>query len=182
MKTIQTERLTIRNFTVDDWQALQDMVVQYQNSQYAIYDHKWPTSTVEIKGITKWFASGDSYFAVWLKETQTLIGFISLNKTKQKKVLEFDLGYLFNFDYHGKKYAREGCKALLDYAFGPLAAHRVTSGTAAANLPSCQLLESLGMNKTGEGMGSLQKTEQGKPIEFLGLSFAITREEWFAQD
>ena len=36
------------------------------------------------------------------------------------------------------------------------------------------------MVETERHMGSLQKTADGEPIEFVGLSFAISREEWAA--
>ena len=175
---METDRLIIRNFSVDDWQDLQEMVIQYQASEYAIYDHKWPTSTEEIKGIVKWFADGDSYLAVCLKNTLKLIGFVSLNQKKKEGSLEFGLGYCFNFDYHGKGYATESCQALIDYAFDQLGADRIVTGTAAANHPSCQLLKRLGLKKTGESTGSFWNTPDGKPIKFLGFSFALLRDEW----
>lgn len=49
MKVIETERLIIRNFKTDDWKALQEMIIQKESSEYAIYDHQWPTSDKEIK-------------------------------------------------------------------------------------------------------------------------------------
>ncbi len=174
MRVIETERLIIRNFKTDDWKALQEMIIQKESSEYAIYDHQWPASDKEIIGITEWFASGDSFFAVCLKENNIFIGFISINGEKR----EFNLGYCFNFDYHGKGYATEGCKALIDYAFSDLNAERLTSDTAAENKPSCDLLSRLGMSKISEKIASFRKTSEGKPIEFEGFTFAITRSEW----
>lgn len=178
MTAMETERLVIRNFDGDDWQDLQEMIIQYQSSQLAVYDHQWPTSTEEIKGITKWFADGDSFLAVCLKETGKLIGFISLNRSDKEDCQEFNLGYVFNFDYHGKGYATEGCQAVVDHTFSELGADRVVSGTAAANHASCRLLKRLGMRKTGEGTGSFRKTQDGKPIEFVSFSFTLSKDEW----
>ena len=180
MTTIETDRLIIRNFGADDWRDLQEMVIKYQESEYAKYDHKWPTATEEIKGIVEWFAGGDSYLAVCLKATGKLIGFIALtpNPGEEEGGVEFNLGYVFHTDYHGKGYATEGCRAVLDQAFGPLAADKVVTGTAADNKPSCQLLRGLGMKGTGQQIGSLQETPDGEVIEFVSLSFAISREEW----
>jgi RimJ/RimL family protein N-acetyltransferase len=178
MVAIETERLAIRNFSGDDWQDLQEMITQYQSSAYAVYDHQWPTSTEEIKGIAKWFADGDSFLAVCLRETGKLIGFISLNGSEKEDCQEFNLGYVFNFDYHGKGYATEGCGALISYAFEQFGADKIVTGTAAANHPSCQLLKRLGMRKTGESTGSFRKTPDGKPIEFVGFSFALSKDEW----
>ena len=58
MIPIETERLVVRNFTVDDWEALHEMIVQYEASEYAAYDQQWPTSAEEVKGIAEWFARG----------------------------------------------------------------------------------------------------------------------------
>ena len=75
MQPIETDSLTLRNFTAEDGPALLEMLVQYQASTYAKYDHQWPTDPEKIKGVAKWFAEGDAYLAVWLKETNAFIGF-----------------------------------------------------------------------------------------------------------
>jgi RimJ/RimL family protein N-acetyltransferase len=178
---LETDRLIIRNFHVDDWRDLHEMILQYQASEYAQYDHQWPTGMDEIKGITEWFAEGDSYLAVSLKTTGKLIGFIALNPHKEQDDVEFGLGYVFNADYHRRGYATEGCRAVLDYAFDQLGADRVSTGTAAANHPSCQLLRRLGLRETGQGTASFRETQDGEPIEFTSLSFAISRDEWLAR-
>lgn len=174
---IETERLLIRNFVSSDWRDLQEMIIQKEASEYAVYDHQWPTSEGEIRGIVDWFASGDSFLAVCLKDGAKLIGFIALNRAGEGSS-EFDLGYCLNSDYHGQGYATEGCLAVLDHAFRELGADRVTSGTAEANVPSCRLLARLGMKKVGEGKGSFRKTSEGEPIEFRGYLFALSRDEW----
>jgi len=42
MRTVETERLAIRNFTEDDWEDLREMILQYEASEYAVYGHQWP--------------------------------------------------------------------------------------------------------------------------------------------
>jgi RimJ/RimL family protein N-acetyltransferase len=88
------------------------------------------------------------------------------------------LGYVFHPRYHRQGYATEACRAAIGYLFGELGADRVVSNTAAANEPSCRLLERLGMAEVGRHTASFQKTEDGVPIEFEAISFAISREEW----
>jgi hypothetical protein len=34
------------------------------------------------------------------------------------------------------------------------------------------------MRKTGEDITSFRKTPEGKPIEFVGLRFSISKNEW----
>jgi ribosomal-protein-alanine N-acetyltransferase len=179
----QTERLVIRNFRAGDWEALHAMILQYEASGLAVYDQPWPTAPEEIRKVAEWFASGDSFLAVCLggkiQDARPFIGFVALNEEGQTDGGRvFNLGYVFNFDYHGQGYATEACRALLDYAFAQLGAAKIVTGTAAANTASCRLLERLGFTKTGESTGSFGKAPDGQPIEFLGYSYALSREDW----
>jgi len=147
MIPIETERLVVRNFEVNDWEALHEMIVQYEASEYAAYDQQWPTSAEEVKGITEWFASGDNFLAICLKDTSQFIGFVALNPEEGEGSREYNMGYVFNSNYHGHGYATEACKAILNRAFRQLQALRVITGTAAVNRNSCRLLERLGFQK-----------------------------------
>ncbi len=178
MIALETNRLVVRNFKVSDCEALHEMIVQYEASEVAAYDQQWPTSVAEIKGITDWFASGDNFLAVCLKETSQFIGFVALNPEDVEENQEYNIGYVFNSHYHGHGYAMEACKAVLDRAFGQLRVARVITGTAAVNQSSCRLLERLGFQKVGEKVNSFKNAEDGTPIEFLGYIYAMSKEEW----
>jgi ribosomal-protein-alanine N-acetyltransferase len=178
LTTLETKRLLIRNFKPGDWEALHEMIVQYQASELAAYDQQWPTGPEDIKRVAEWFASGDSYLAVTLKDTGRFIGFVSLNPEEKEGVREYNLGYIFNFDYHGKGYASEACRAALAHAFGTLQADDVITGTAAVNTASCRLLERLGFKKTAESTGSFRNDLEGKPIEFLGYTYVLSKADW----
>jgi ribosomal-protein-alanine N-acetyltransferase len=177
MTTLETERLLIRNFSAGDWEALHEIISQYASSQLAAYDQPWPTAPEEIKKITEWFASGDSYLAVCLKAAGRLIGFVALNQ-EQGAERAFNLGYIFHSDYHGQGYATEACRAALAHAFDQLQARRVVTGTAAANRASCRLLERLGFKKASESTTSFRTTADGQPIQFVGCIFELSRGEW----
>ncbi len=179
MLPIRTDRLTVRNFSIDDWKALHGIIAKYQQSEYALYDHKWPTTEEGIRSVVEGFSQGDSFLAVSLRDTDRLIGFVALNcSSGGGEVREFNLGYCIDSDYHGHGYATEACQALLGHAFGNLGADKICTGAAAANTPSVRLAERLGMKIIDEGISSLRTDEQGRPIEFLGLSFSISRDEW----
>jgi RimJ/RimL family protein N-acetyltransferase len=182
MTTLETERLLIRNFQSNDWETLHEMILQYESSEYAAYDHPWPTSPEEIKRVTEWFASGESFLAVCLKDVGRFIGFVSLNPEKKDDPGEFNIGYIFNFNYHGKGYAIEACRAVIGHAFDRLQAHTVITGTASVNRPSFRLLERLGFKKTAESTASFRNTSEGKPIGFLGYTYTMSKEEWEATD
>jgi ribosomal-protein-alanine N-acetyltransferase len=172
MDPLYTARLIIRNFTPTDWQPLHTMIVQYRASEFGAYDQPWPTSPEEIQGVAQWFASGNSFLAVCLKDSGDFIGFVGLNPEEQPGV--YNLGYVFNSDFHGKGYAYEACQAILKDAFSTRGAVHIISGTAAANTSSVNLLHKLGFTKTGESTGSLQNDAEGNPIMFLGYSYELT--------
>jgi RimJ/RimL family protein N-acetyltransferase len=157
---LETDRLIIRNFRPDDWQDLQETVVQYQASEWARYEDRWPTAKEEVKDMAKWLAGGDDYLAVCLKEMGKLIGLIAINRRQEQAGRVYNLGYVFHPSYHGHGYATESCQAATDYVFGQLGAHGILTGTHPANRPSVRLLERLGLKEIAHG------------------EFAISREEW----
>ncbi|HKZ81481.1 MAG TPA: GNAT family N-acetyltransferase [Pyrinomonadaceae bacterium] len=182
MTWLETERLVIRNFHISDWEALHEMITQYESSELAAYDQPWPTAPEEIKKITEWFASGDSYLAVCLKATGRFIGFVALTHEPADDQREFNLGYIFNSEYHGHGYATEACRAVLGHAFDSRQAHRVVTGTAEANSASCRFLERLGFQKTSERTSSFRQTSDGTPIPFVAYTFELSRDAWKVVD
>ena len=68
-----TDRLLIRNFTANDTDDLHTMIQQYSASLYALMDHKWPTEKEEIRKVAEWFASGDRFLVVCLKDSGKFI-------------------------------------------------------------------------------------------------------------
>jgi RimJ/RimL family protein N-acetyltransferase len=178
MTRIETDRLVIRNFDKADWRDLHELIVKYQASDVAQYDHKWPTSEDEIQGVVEWFAGGNKFLAVCLKTTGKVIGFVSLNPEEVEVETVYELGYVFNADYHGQGYAFEAGKAAGDHAFDELGANRLVVNTAEANEPSCRLAERLGMRQVDRGTASFWKDEAGEPIDFASVVYAIDQEEW----
>ncbi|MCP6651951.1 hypothetical protein NL518_28045, partial [Klebsiella pneumoniae] len=81
---IKTSRLIIRNFVVDDWKDLQEIVVSKEASEYAVYDYQFPTLDNEVQGITKRFANGDRFLAVCKLSDNKVIGYISLKGSNDK--------------------------------------------------------------------------------------------------
>lgn len=164
MTPLETDRLTIRNFRPDDWQEFQQLAIAYRASEWAKYDHLWPTSTDEVKGMANWFSEGDSHLAVCLKATGKLIGLIAIGPREDHEKRVHGLGYVFHPEHHGQGYATEGCRSAMAYVFGPLAADAILTGTHPDNKPSVRLLGRLG----------LREIERGE--------YTISREEWLASD
>ena len=159
MVSLETNRLVIRNFTPDDWQQLQEMVIAYQASEAAQYEDPWPTSAEKVKGIAGWFAGGDDYLAVCLKDSGTLIGLVAIGRREDQEQRIHNLGYVFHPGYGGHGYATESCRAAMGYLFGQLAAEGILTGTHPDNKPSVALLKRLGLHETGEGEWALSRAE-----------------------
>ena len=176
MIIIEEERVVIRNFNPNDWEALSEIGLKYEASKYAKYDNgPWPDSPDIYKGIVKSWSKSDEFLAVILKQNRKLIGFISLPK---KGNAEFDFGYVFHPDFHGSGYATEGCEAVIKHIFKVFKADQINTGTAKENAPSYKLLRRLGFIQVRETITSLRKDEDGNPIEFSALEFTLSSEEW----
>jgi hypothetical protein len=77
--SLETDRLVIRSFCLEDWQELWELAARYQASEWAKYDHPWPISTEEVKDMAEWFAGDDGYLAVCLKSAGKLIGLLNFS-------------------------------------------------------------------------------------------------------
>ena len=179
MINITTRRLIIRNFTSADWHDLQWILVDKEASEYAFTDHPFPTGEREVKDITNWFSQGDSFLAAYEITEKKVIGYIAINRENPS---EYNLGYCFLSTHQDKGYATEACVAVINYVFATLSAKKFTTGTAVLNIPSCKLLTKLGFHKTGESITSFRKDKDGKPIEFTGASFELTKDDWLKTD
>ncbi len=175
---IRTPRLVLRGFASEDWQDLLQIAIDKAASPYSIYDHQFPTSEAEVKQVADRFATSTDFLAVCEPIASRVIGFIRVGGDDPA---EIELGYTFHSRYWGKGYAREACTAAIDHAFSSPWVQRVVCGTAKANVPSVKLLQSLGFEETGEATGSFARDAQGKPIEFMGASYWLTRAAWLGR-
>ena len=176
MIILETERLIIRNFKADDWMDLSELAMKYEETELAKYDEgPWPDNQEDYMGIAEGFAKGDDFLAVVLKENSKLIGLIFKGDKGNGK---YEFGFNFHYNYHGKGYATESCKVVLDFMFRELEAEIVIAGTAKVNKPSNNLINRLGFEFVGEKNISFRKDEKGNPIEFVGVDYSLMRKNW----
>ena len=159
MNSLETDRLIIRNFGPGDWQALQEVIVAYQASDAAQYEDPWPTSDEKVQEIASWFAGGDDYLAVCLKDAGTLIGLVAIGRRQEQERPIHNLGYVFHPGYAGQGYATEACRAAMGHLYDPLGAEGILTGTHPDNQPSVALLKRLGLHEIGGGEWALSRAE-----------------------
>lgn len=79
------------------------------------------------------------------KESGKLIGYILFNEFDEGV---YEMGWIYNRNFWRQGYAFESCKAVIDYAFGALNAHKVFAETIDA-VRSVSLMQKLGMKLEG---------------------------------
>jgi len=86
-------------------------------------------------------------FGIFELQTDKLVGNIGLYRfgLAEKCVL----GYSLDKDHHGKGYATEAVRLILDYAFKEVGFHRVEAGAMPRNIGSARVLEKAGFVREG---------------------------------
>ena len=172
---METERLLIRRFTPDDWQDLYAYLSQEAVVKYEPYEVFTEDSSKQ-EAIRR--SEDNNFWAVCLKDCEKLIGNIYLSKQ------EFDtweLGYVFNADYHGKGYATEATRVVVNDVFKNHNARRIIAMCNPLNESSWKLLERLGMRREGHLRQNIyfKKDLTGYPIWQDTYEYGILAEEWF---
>lgn len=168
---MQTINLKIRKFCNVDFDDFAELIRDKMASEYAIYDHPFPTDDDTLKKVLDYFSSTDEFFAVELICTNKVIGFLTLNNCEEQGVR--NLGYCIHTQYQGKGYGTEAVNGIIRYAKEELKTYKLTTGTAKNNIPSVRLLTAVGFKKIGENICNFVKDENGNPIECIGYSYEM---------
>lgn len=137
---IETERLILRKYNMDD---LQDLFEYLSDEKVVEYEPYKPMSIEEVKDELEWRISTDEMIAVELKNNHKMIGNVYLGK---RDFNTLEIGYVFNKSYWGNGYAKESCKAVIDNAFTE-GVHRIFAECDPNNPSSWRLLEALGFQR-----------------------------------
>lgn len=161
---LETDRLTVRDFTMGDLPALWDI---FRDEE--AMEHMAPMTE---RGTEEFLCSfcvertPPGAFAAQLKDGG-LAGYLLFNQVDAPGI--YELGWVFRRDCWGKGLAREASEALLEYAFTVLDAHKVIAQTE-DNLRAAPLLERLGMVREGTfRRHSLGRDGNWKDIYWYGL-------------
>jgi len=168
---MQTTNLKIRKFCNEDFDDFAELITDKMASEYAIYDHPFPTDGDTLRKILDYFSSTDEFYAVELISTNKVIGFLALNNCEEQGVR--NLGYCIHTQYQGKGYGTEAVKEIIRYAKEELKVYKLITGTAKDNIPSVRLLSAVGFKKIGENIGSFVNDKNGNPIECIGYSYEL---------
>jgi aminoglycoside 6'-N-acetyltransferase len=178
---VETDRLLLRPFRLDDLHALHDLRTRPDVLRH-LY---WPPATVEqVREVidqrltmTKLVGDNDCLvLAVELRDTGRMVGEVDLRLSSVEH-RHAELGVILHPDVQGRGFAAEAASALLDLAFIRMGLHRVIAQTNARNTASIRVLRKLGMRQEGH----LREC-----VRFAGewhdeLIFAILAREWTSE-
>ncbi len=172
--TLTTERLVIRRFNKDDWQALHAMLSDDALVRYEPYG---AFSERESRREAKLRAKNKAFWAVCEAGSGYVIGNVTL---APRTYDAYELGYIFAWPYHGRGYATEASLAVLRYGFEAMRARRVYAQCNTKNEPSMRVMQRLGMRREAHYIKDVyfRLTAQGKPAWQDSYMYAMLREEW----
>lgn len=175
-QTINTQRLVLRRFTMEDVQPMFDT---WANDERVTRFLTWtPHGTPELTRqlLEAWIScySKQNYYN-WVMELDgSIIGNISVVRIDEHSEYA-ELGYCMACDYWNRGLMTEAAKAVIDYLFAEVGVNRVTIEHAVKNPGSGRVAQKCGLAYEGT------KRQFFKSIsgEFLDIAFyGILRSEW----
>lgn len=168
--TIETERLVLREMTMDDYDALYRVLTDPSIMQH--YPYAFDEQRVRgwiARNMERYSIFGFGLWAVCLKATGEMIGDCGLTMQNIGGVIKPEIGYHIRADQQRRGYAKEAASAVRDWAFETMPLRQIFSYMKYTNEPSARSAMSWGCHQVDEF-----------PDEVNGRTkvFAITREEW----
>lgn len=175
-QTIQTERLTLRKFTVGDAQAMfENWANDERVTRYLTWrPHGSPEATKQL--LELWCAAYENPSRYhWVMEQEgTPIGNISVVRLSEESEWA-ELGYCLGYAYWNKGLMTEAAKAVIDFLFAEVGVNRIGISHAVKNPASGKVAQKCGLTFEGTKREYF-KTPAG---EFLDISdYGIVRSEW----
>ena len=173
MPVLQTPRLVLRSFREEDVDLLANLMANADFMRFSPGVFSREQTIAFLDKIISWQRRGlPSQFAIIHRADNRLIGYCGFFHQQVDGTEEIEIGYRLDPDYWSGGLATEAARAVRDHAFRDLKLQRVISLIHPDNAPSRRVAEKIGMN--------LEKKTVFRG--FPTLVFAITREQWLAED
>ena len=147
MPVLETERLSLREFTADDAQFILTLLNEPSFLRYI--GDKQVRSLADAAGyilngpVASYERNGFGLYLVELKESYTPIGMCGF--LKRDELPDPDIGFAFLPEFWGKGFAFEAAAAVLEDARQRLGLQRILAITSLDNEASIKLLQRLGL-------------------------------------
>jgi [ribosomal protein S5]-alanine N-acetyltransferase len=144
---IETERLLLRTFTINDAQLIYDLNLDPEVTRYTgdpLQDTDHALQVLENVILPQYALYNHGRWAVLVKPHLEFIGWCGL-KTRPERDNETDIGYRFLKNSWGNGYATEAAFACLKYGFEKLGLRCIVGRAMPENVASIRVLEKCGM-------------------------------------
>jgi len=148
---IETSRLLLRTFTIDDVQLVYELNNDEEVTRYTydlMNDVEQAKQVLEKIILPQYVLYNHGRWAVHVKDLLEFIGWCGLKYRPERH--EVDLGYRFKKSAWGKGYATEAAFASLRHGFERLNIGKITGRAVPENVGSWRVLEKIGMHFTRE--------------------------------
>jgi RimJ/RimL family protein N-acetyltransferase len=148
---IETDRLLLRTFTIEDAPLIYDLNLDPEVIRYTldpVRDIEHAREVLEKTILPQYALYDHGRWAVLTKPGKEFIGWCGLKARPERH--EIDLGYRFIKTAWGKGYATEAAWACLQYGFEKLHLERIVGRAMPENKGSLRVLEKCGMALVGE--------------------------------
>lgn len=171
-KNIETERLILRKFTIDDIDDLYEWASDKEATKFMLWkthENKEETKAILNDWIKHYEGNDFANWCIELKETKEAIGSIgALNEVEENE--EFiSTGYIIKRKYWGRGIASEAHKAVCDYLLNELNVQCIVSYCNVNNAGSRRVLEKAGFVFEKRG----QRETWNGPVDYF--FFKLTR-------
>lgn len=180
---LETERLVLRRFTMDDEELLMQLdndpdVMLYINAGAPVPREEIVDET--LPAFLSYYDRFDGYgfWAAIDKQSGRFLGWFHFRPGDGAGPLEPELGYRLHRFAWNQGYATEGSRALIDKGFGEFGVERVYAETMAVHSGSWRVMEKAGLRH-------VRSFHADWPVRIPGdehgeVEYAITRSQWEA--
>lgn len=177
---IVTERLTLREYSIDDWRD----VLAYQSDPDYLRYYPWlDRSEASVKDFIQQFITtkGEDprlmyQLAITINGNHRVVGSAGI-RLESPESTSGDIGIELSPEHWGKGLAAEAGRAILRFGFEDLSLHRVWARLIADNTRSVRLVERLGMLQEGR----LRENEWFKGRWWDTLVYGMLDYEWYTR-
>ena len=181
---LQTQRLTLRQFTADDVDNLFDLNSDPEVMRYLTGGRPTPREELQDKVIPFHLAVYERLdrLGTWAAQstaTGEFLGWFHFRPGPAMGLTNIDLGYRLRRSAWNKGYATEGSQALISMGFTNLGVERVFAHAMTVNTASRRVMEKCGLTLVRtipyEGPDLIEGSDHGE------VEYALTKSEWEAR-
>lgn len=146
---LETERLILREFTLDDLNAFALLMADPEVMRFSLYgplNKEQAKEYLQKRILDHYDMYGYGLYAVFLKADYVLIGFVGLISQNIEGKNKTELAYRLHPQFWGQGLATEACLAVCTYAFSQLDIDELISIIDPKNVRSLTIAKRIGMS------------------------------------